>query len=620
MQIHELNNYSGSLDDAYLAADNGSDTGKMKTTALTDPLNARIDNIIAGPAPSAAEIVDARLGADGVTYSSLGAAIRDQVTDLKSDLDAIVTEEHSANLFDSSSLDITKNAWVNTDNGAITGMDYRNVTPLIEVEPGKTYCYKVSSVYYTDEQRKTVWFYDKSGNPISSIIGSLSNGINTFTVPSGGNKRVRITYDQTDGASWMLIEGNEYPSSFVPYTSQTILNPEIIIEQIPSEKFSVQNLYNKNAIDKSPNHYVSSTGTLVEESRFDASGFIPVEYGKTYAFPVYPSFFGASIASEVICFNKDKNFIDGLTGAISDNILTVTITNPSVAFIRINIANGTVPSDIKNIYQNPDVFMVTEAPYPTNGYVEYGNIEILKANVSVNEKERNSYNPLYGKKVVFAGDSICDGSSANDGKHGYAGRIGNNNNMLWLNAGISGATFTSGLSGSSGVISETNFEDADYLIIEGGTNDADLIGDARTEKPSNFGTYSMSDFQYDFSNTTYCGAIEYLFKKILNEYSDKKVGVIIAQKMGQLNSSTTDYTAENNNRRLYFETLIKLCEKWGVPYLNLWDESNLNPMIPSQYEYGQESSEGKMYTDGQHLTSKGYDYLASKIEAWMKTL
>lgn len=86
MQIHELNNYSGSLGDAYLAADNGSDTGKMKTTALTDPLNARIDNIIAGPAPSAAEIVDARLGADGVTYPSLGAAIRDQVTDLKSDI------------------------------------------------------------------------------------------------------------------------------------------------------------------------------------------------------------------------------------------------------------------------------------------------------------------------------------------------------------------------------------------------------------------------------------------------------------------------------------------------------------------------------------------------------
>lgn len=99
MQIHELNNYNGTLDSsAYLAVDNGSDTGKVSTTELLAEanaavsqldtfLNGRIDNIIAGgEAPSASEIVDARYGADGVTYPSLGAAIRDQVTDLKSDL------------------------------------------------------------------------------------------------------------------------------------------------------------------------------------------------------------------------------------------------------------------------------------------------------------------------------------------------------------------------------------------------------------------------------------------------------------------------------------------------------------------------------------------------------
>lgn len=83
MQIHELNGYSGALDDAYMAVDNGSDTGKKKIKDITDPLNARIDNIIAGPASSAQEVIDARLGADGVTYDSLGDAIRDQVTDLK---------------------------------------------------------------------------------------------------------------------------------------------------------------------------------------------------------------------------------------------------------------------------------------------------------------------------------------------------------------------------------------------------------------------------------------------------------------------------------------------------------------------------------------------------------
>lgn len=87
MQIHELNNFTGTLGSgAYLAVDDGNDTGKLSTQQLLAATEARIDNIIAGPAPSAEEIVDARLGDDGVTYPSLGDAIRDQVGDLKSDI------------------------------------------------------------------------------------------------------------------------------------------------------------------------------------------------------------------------------------------------------------------------------------------------------------------------------------------------------------------------------------------------------------------------------------------------------------------------------------------------------------------------------------------------------
>lgn len=87
MQIHELNNFTGTLGSgAYLAIDDGNDTGKISSQGLLAATEARIDNIIAGPAPSAEEIVDARLGADGVTYPSLGDAIRDQFTDVKSAL------------------------------------------------------------------------------------------------------------------------------------------------------------------------------------------------------------------------------------------------------------------------------------------------------------------------------------------------------------------------------------------------------------------------------------------------------------------------------------------------------------------------------------------------------
>lgn len=83
MQIHELNAYGGSLNSgAFLAVDNGSDTGKVPVTDITDPLNERIDNIVSGPAPSEAEIIDARLAADGQVYPSLGAAIRGQVDNI----------------------------------------------------------------------------------------------------------------------------------------------------------------------------------------------------------------------------------------------------------------------------------------------------------------------------------------------------------------------------------------------------------------------------------------------------------------------------------------------------------------------------------------------------------
>lgn len=142
MQIHELNNYNGNLDSsAYLAVDNGSDTGKISTTELLADtnaavsqldtvLNGRIDNIVAGGnAPSASEIVDARYGADGVTYPSLGAAIRYQVTDLKSDIvNKYRAWDYSTSI---SSIEV-----VNFENFAVTVsmIPYYNTIPVVTLD------------------------------------------------------------------------------------------------------------------------------------------------------------------------------------------------------------------------------------------------------------------------------------------------------------------------------------------------------------------------------------------------------------------------------------------------------------------------------------------------------
>ena len=137
MQIHELENYNGSLDSsAYVVVDNGSDTGKITVpNLLTDAsqainaLSARVDNIIAGgDAPSAAEVTDARLGADGVTYPSLGDAIRDQVTHLQNAVDD-----------SNQGLEILKGQFENggIQNGSLINQPYRvrSVNPIVYDRP-----------------------------------------------------------------------------------------------------------------------------------------------------------------------------------------------------------------------------------------------------------------------------------------------------------------------------------------------------------------------------------------------------------------------------------------------------------------------------------------------------
>lgn len=219
MQIHELNNYSGSLGDAYLAADNGSDTGKMKTTALTDPLNARIDNIIAGPAPSAAEIVDARLGADGVTYPSLGAAIRDQVTDLKSDLDGLYRVVKSKNLFDISKV---TTGFLLSDGKISVDAAYANyvTSDFIEIEAGESYtCSYVDidgSILYIN--RIVACLYDSSKQLISETYKNI-NEIGFVTVSNPNAKYIRTSSLERLSNSFQIEKGATY-SGYVQYSEK----------------------------------------------------------------------------------------------------------------------------------------------------------------------------------------------------------------------------------------------------------------------------------------------------------------------------------------------------------------------------------------------------------------
>ena len=300
-----------------------------------------------------------------------------------------------------------------------------------------------------------------------------------------------------------------------------------------------------------------------------------------------------------ISLRDNSNWQANLTGRIEEFVTNITITKDGgTTFSWVNTGLA---------YNQPTDY--------EDRVIQFENeLEEIKNNNSTS-------NVLYGKTAIFDGDSICNGSSAQDGKSGWAGRIGDNNNMIWENYGTNGGTISAEtqLSGSdlhwiSRTIDtiHTDYPSLDYLIIEGGTNDADLLSDDK------LGTLNETDYSGTYDDTTFIGALETLFYKATSYYPYAKIGYIVAQKMGL--SANAHYSKRYN----FFEVAMQVCEKWGIPYINLWDGSHLNPHLNAHYDSSKTTSEnreaGSLYTDGQHLTTYGYDVVTPKIEAWMRTL
>ena len=212
---------------------------------------------------------------------------------------------------------------------------------------------------------------------------------------------------------------------------------------------------------------------------------------------------------------------------------------------------------------------------------------------------------MSAKKInlaVFDGDSICE--ALRDNRRGWAARVAEHFGSEYKNYSVSGGTITAEIYTDSGSprhwvcrsidkIHEEN-PTLDCLILEGGSNDADLLGIGSRR----FGELDPHDYSGSYDDTTFTGAMETLFYKAINYYPAAKLGFIIAQKM----SCPTDKDGKYFMRRHYFNRAIEVCRKWGVPCLNLWDESPLNPSLlcyfdPSLDKDGNAAA-GKAYCDG----------------------
>lgn len=220
---------------------------------------------------------------------------------------------------------------------------------------------------------------------------------------------------------------------------------------------------------------------------------------------------------------------------------------------------------------------------------------------------------LEGKSIAFAGDSICYGTNC---EGGYGKIIGEQNNMTVTNTGKGGATFARNIKWSEesdGVrpciidMTESLDGEYDYIIIEGGVND--------------FWNHSplgelTDNFDGGYDENTVAGALESIFFDISNNHAESKAGFVIMH-------DPFTYDAEEGFAP-YYELIKAACDKWEVPYLDLYAANNAFAGVnvkDAQQNRLYFGSERTPDGDGCHPNETGYREIYVKpMTPWLKSL
>lgn len=565
-------------------------------TTKTVDLQSQIDSLVIGAGgDSNPEVVQARTDENGTTHETLKARIDSSVTDLKSDLNKKVTT--TPNLFNKDSSDNISGYFSET---TITENNKYCLSHIIKVKTGVTYKWKKTVEIGVNNR---IPRYDDNGNYLgwnSAVTDVDDETYWNYTPIEDRNIRINMGYVENIGDAMICVK-NDYPQNYAPYgnyvnddinikdicigsdgtvyqTAGTAVRSQI--DDINAKLVKTVNLFDyKNSSNKLG---YSVKGTFTSDDKYCLSHLIPVKLGITYKW-LKPTELGTNNSLEA--YTESGSYFDYKMATVDGDYLTYTASFNG--FIKVNVGHLT----------NSFNFMVCEeSKYPSK-YIPYGNY--------VNDEVNG--NPLCGKKAVFTGDSICAGAGD---AGGYSKYIANKNNMSIQNIAVSGGTIveTSGHWNIGESISSLD-ADADYVILEGGVNDASLS--------TPLGTITVSYWR-DFDKTTFCGAFESMIKDTLERFPSQKKGYILVHKC------TANFASDigNGSDGDHYTAVLKICKKWGIPVLNL--QEHVPPFAFLSSEYPQLRAIRDKYTyngDGWHPNALGYmTYYVDVIEEWMKTL
>lgn len=193
------------------------------------------------------------------------------------------------------------------------------------------------------------------------------------------------------------------------------------------------------------------------------------------------------------------------------------------------------------------------------------------------------------------GDSLTDHTNA-DFKN-YLDYIAEQTGVEAVNYGVSGSGYKA-KSGESKAFYQRALNiasDLDVVTIFGSGNDA---GEAE------LGEYT------DTGTTTLAGCINTTIENLLSVNPLVRIGLITPTPWGSYDPKNT--SSSGTWMRQYSELIVKICDYWGIPCLNLYLESNLRPWDATQA--------AELYLgdgDTTHPNAEGHKRIASMIKAFL---